>query len=96
MMVQQSISTSGCPATGGMPDCHPEKYEEGESHPDPQADPEHQLALAQLRLGGDFLLNKLELRLLESLHRLVNCGAGSLLIDGNHCHHISFARVKIF
>ena len=79
-----------------MSDGDPQEYEKCESHPHPDPNTDHQLALAQLRLDGDFLLNELELRLLERLHRLVNCWAGSLLIDGNHCHHVSFARIKIF
>ena len=88
--------TSGCPATGGVSHGDPQEDEEGEGDPDPEPDPQHQLALPQLSLGWDFLLDELELRLLEGLHRLVNCRAGSLLIDGNHCHHVSFARIKIF
>ena len=79
-----------------MSDGQPEEDEEGKGEPHPPGHPHHQLAVAQLRLDGDFLLDELELRLLQGLHSLVNCRAGSLLVDGNHCHNISFARIKVF
>ena len=94
--VNRTVLTSGCPATGGVSDGDPQEDEKGEGDSDPEPDPQHQLALPQLSLGWDFLLNELELRLLESLHSLVNCRAGPLLVDRNHCHHVGLARVKVF
>ena len=79
-----------------MSDGHPKEDEKSESQAHPHPDTNHQLALTQLGLHRDLLLDELELGLLERLHGLVDSGAGALLVDGNHCHHVGFTSVKIF